>query len=134
MRRFGQGGFATLEVILMVTVLGILAAIAVPRFTDVTTRANTAKIQSDLTAIDTAIELYKLKEGTAPTSMTALNGYLNDADKLEPPTGKCYLSSSTAKDIPSGGYRIEAGRAKLGDHTAGDFIYKESSGSSGSGG
>ena len=128
MRRFGQGGFATLEVILMVTVLGILAAIAVPRFTDVTTRANTAKIQSDLTAIDTAIELYKLKEGTAPTSMTALNGYLNDADKLEPPTGKCYLGSSTEEDIPSGGYAIADGRAKLGNYTAGDFIYKESSG------
>ena len=41
-----QRGFATLEVILMVVIIGILATVAVPRFTDVTTKANTAKIQS----------------------------------------------------------------------------------------
>ena len=43
-----QKGFATLEVILMVTVIGILAAVAVPKFTDIAAKANTAKIQADL--------------------------------------------------------------------------------------
>ena len=51
-----QRGFATLEVILMVMVIGILASIAVPRFSNVTASANTAKIQADLATIDTAID------------------------------------------------------------------------------
>ena len=52
-----QRGFATLEVILMVMVIGILASIAVPRFNAVTTAANTAKIQADLSTIDTATDI-----------------------------------------------------------------------------
>ena len=131
MKRMGQGGFATLEVLLMVTVMGILAAIAVPRFTDVTTRANTAKIQSDLTALDTAIELYKMNNGSEPSKLEALNDYIKDADKLAPPdSGKCYIiGSSDAKaiPIPATAYSISDGRAKLGDHTAGDFVYKPAS-------
>lgn len=139
MRRIGQGGFATLEVILMVTVIGILASIAVPRFNDITTRANTAKIQADLAAIDTAIAVYNMSEATALTAsdgLSSLNKYLNDAGKLQPPdSGKCYIlnsggTASTAEAIPSGGYHFIAGtngggvRAALGEHTSGDFVYK----------
>ena len=68
----GQKGFATLEVILMVVVIGILASIAVPRFTSVTTAANTAKIQADLTTIDTAIATYYMEYGTYPANIAAL--------------------------------------------------------------
>ena len=97
MRRLGQGGFATLEVILMVTVLGILAAIAVPRFEDVTARANTARIQSDLTAIDTAIALYEMNETTELSSsdkLDKLEKYLTDAKNIVPPSsGKCFIGS-----------------------------------------
>ena len=109
--------------------MGILAAIAVPRFTDVTTRANTAKIQSDLTALDTAIELYKMNNGSEPSNLEVLNDYIKDADKLAPPdSGKCYIiGSSEAKAIPATAYSILDGRAKLGDHTAGDFVYKPAS-------
>ena len=131
MKRFGQGGFATLEVILMVTVLGILAAIAVPRFTDVTTRANTAKIQSDLTAIDTAIELYKLKEGTAPTSKTDLNDYVQDFSNLKPPTGDAYVTESSGSIITvsnTDNYELSSDktRAVLKSKTAGVFYYDSS--------
>ena len=146
MKRIGQGGFATLEVILMVTVIGILASIAVPRFNDITTRANTAKIQADLTAIDTAIAVYNMSESTAlstSSDLSSLNKYLNDAGKLTPPdSGKCYIlnsggTESTAESIPSGGYHFVDGtdggnvRAALGTHTSGDFVYKPAAGGGG---
>ena len=86
-----QRGFATLEVILMVMVIGILASIAVPRFTNVTTRANTAKIQADLSTIDTAIAVYQMEQGddTTPSVDNLVEGgYLQG--KPQPPSGSCY--------------------------------------------
>ena len=90
-----QRGFATLEVILMVVVIGILASVAVPRFTDVTTKANTAKIQSDLTTIDTAIQIYYMEKGEYPTELKNLENYLMDTPK--PPTGSVYINGTSTK-------------------------------------
>ena len=99
-----QRGFATLEVILMVMVIGILASIAVPRFTSVTTAANTAKIQSDLTTIDTAIAIYQMEKGSDPSDVaTDLKPYLRGAADLKPPSGKCFISGEE-KDVPANTY------------------------------
>lgn len=129
-----QRGFATLEVILMVMVIGILASVAVPRFNEVTTAANTAKIQSDLSTIDTAISIYYMDNGSYPTTISQLKDYLKDADKIQPPTGKVYLNGKK-EDVPADEYDIQAetdteeARAILGTgNTAGKF-YKEKSSS-----
>ena len=136
MKRLGQGGFATLEVILMVTVIGILSAIAVPRFEDITAKANTARIQSDLTTIDTAIALYKMNNTGDPSTLSDLKDYLTDADSIKPPqSGKVFIGKSTADPIPATEYKITAVsadkgggfRGTLDGKTAGEFGYKESS-------
>lgn len=103
-----QKGFATLEVILMVMVIGILASIAVPRFTSVTTAANTAKIQADLSTIDTAIAVYYMEQGSYPTQLNQLSDYLRGADgNLKPPSGQCYFDgSTTATNVPATDYTI----------------------------
>ena len=96
-----QKGFATLEVILMVMVIGILASIAVPRFTSVTTAANTAKIQSDLSTIDTAIEIYYMEHGEYPgeaTDIKALDDYIRGASDLKPPTGYAYVEGKLSTE------------------------------------
>lgn len=128
-----QRGFATLEVILMVMIIGILASIAVPRFTSITTSANTAKIQSDLSTIDTAIAIYYMEKGRYPTNLkTDLKPYLNDIDNIKPPTGKAYIDDGTTWDI-SGEYEITTPtgetepRATLNGKTSGQFVKKSSS-------
>ena len=93
-----QRGFATLEVILMVMVIGILASIAVPRFTSVTTAANTAKVQSDLTTLETAAAIYAMEKGSTKETLdikTDLGDYLKDAENIEPPKGDVYNTSGT---------------------------------------
>lgn len=125
-----QRGFATLEVILMVMVIAILASIAVPRFNAVMTAANTAKIQSDLSTIDTAIAIYTMENGTAPSAVSDLKSYLRGAEgELKPPSGKCYIAGDET-DIPSGGYTISTidnePRAVLGTNTAEKFYTKKS--------
>ena len=124
-----EKGFATLEVILMITVLGILAAVAVPRFSAITTSANTAKVQSDLSTLDTAIGLYQMDNGKAPTQISDLNTYVQDADKLKAPKGKVYVNG-TEKDLSGSDYGItdEDGnyRATLGGNTSDKFTKNES--------
>lgn len=134
-----QRGFATLEVILMVMVIGILASIAVPRFTSVTTAANTAKIQSDLSTIDTAIAIYYMEHGTYPgtsDSISVLSDYIQGVTNLKPPSGSAYIKGNSGEPTAtpiSGNYGFVAVtggnpgevRAALGSDTADKFYIQK---------
>lgn len=82
-------GFMLLELIIVVAIIGILAAVAIPNLVGMTDEAKVAKIQSDLSTIGTAMEVYHVKKGGAyPTDLSTLagdNGYLKKVP--EPPTG-----------------------------------------------
>lgn len=130
-----QKGFATLEVILMVVVIGILASIAVPRFDNISAKANTAKIQADLSTINTAIAVYQLEKGDDPKDIKthlADNGYLQAEPK--PPSGKCYIKG-TLTPITGTEYTIQEKsgniEAHLGTNTAEEFyVTNENTGNS----
>lgn len=82
-------GFMLLELIIVVAIIGILAAVAIPNLVGMTDEAKVAKIQSDLSTIATAMEVYHVKKGgTYPNDLSTLagdNGYLKKIP--EPPTG-----------------------------------------------
>lgn len=90
-----QRGFTLIEVLVTVTILGIMAAIAIPRFDNATALANTAKIQSDLQTIDSAIVMYQMETGSDPSEISDLSSYLTDASNIKPPSGKFFLKSSS---------------------------------------
>jgi general secretion pathway protein G len=54
-------GFTLIEVILVVTILGILAALVLPTFSDQATSAKESAAKSDLMTIRSQIELYRLQ-------------------------------------------------------------------------
>ena len=62
-----QAGFSLLGVLIAVMIIGIMATMAVPRFSSMLVTANTAKIQSDLNTLDAAIAVYQLEKGTVPS-------------------------------------------------------------------
>lgn len=67
-----QKGFTLIELMVVISIIGILAAIVVPKFSSATDSATKAKIQADLRTLDSAISMYYAKNGSYPTTIGAL--------------------------------------------------------------
>lgn len=76
----GERGFTLLELIVVVSVLGILAAIAIPNFIGTPPRAREAVLKTNLHTLRTVIDQYYADQGTYPPSLDALaeEGYVRD--------------------------------------------------------
>lgn len=71
-------GFTLLELIIVVTMIGILAAIALPSLRDTPRRAQEAVLKSDLRTMRDVIDQFHADKGNYPPSLDALieDGYL----------------------------------------------------------
>ncbi len=58
-----QKGFTLVEILIVVVILGILAAIVIPQFTDASTQAKNNSLKADLQTLRSQIELYKIQHG-----------------------------------------------------------------------
>lgn len=65
-------GFTLIEILIVVLIIGVLAAIAIPRFGGAKERAIVASMRSDLRNLITAEEAYHATAGTYTTSLTAM--------------------------------------------------------------
>jgi general secretion pathway protein G len=64
-------GFTLVEILIVVIILGILAAIVIPQFTNASTEARESNLRSQLQTLRSQIELYKLQhKDTAPLLIT----------------------------------------------------------------
>ena len=92
-----KSGFTLVEILVVVVVLGILAAIVIPQFTPAATEAKTSRICSDLQVMRLAIELYEVQHNDdlpgaaagvsfqqAMTQKTNADGALNPAGPYGP--------------------------------------------------
>jgi len=67
-RRRGQRGFTLIEILVVVVILGILAAFIVPNIMGRPEEARIAKARNDIRALETALELYKLDNFHYPST------------------------------------------------------------------
>jgi general secretion pathway protein G len=73
-----QRGFTLLELLVVMTIIGILAAIAVPALRDSPKRAREATLRGDLFTFRSVIDQYKGDKGNYPADLDTLvkDGYM----------------------------------------------------------
>lgn len=92
-----KSGFSLLELLAVVTILGIIAAIIVPRVTVSSDNAKTKVRDHQKATINAAVERYYVNEGSWPT-LTALSAdvnYFPDGIPTNPVTGSAYTLNAT---------------------------------------
>ena len=60
-------GFTLVEILIVVVILGILAAIVVPQFTNAADDARQGNIDTQVSTIENQLELYRAQTGAYPT-------------------------------------------------------------------
>ena len=83
-------GFTFVELSIVVAIIAILAAIAVPTFLEAKTRAAVSRSKSELALLNMAVNSYRLEEGTYPLNATPGKVDLWDLKVLTTPV--VYLS------------------------------------------
>lgn len=98
-----EDGFTLLEMMIVVTIIGILTAIAFPKFNESLAMANTTRVQADLQSLDTAIIMYKVQHGKAPQVISDLNEYI-DVESLNAPSGEVYMNGQLTANSENATY------------------------------
>lgn len=123
-----KSGFTLVEILIVVVILGILAAIVIPQFTEASTEARASTLVSDLQTMRSQLELYKIQHKDAlpaldtftaqMTTYTDINGNANDDKtavyKFGPylqkiPTNPFTTSNVLSADDPSAGAGVADG-------------------------
>ena len=88
--RIKSSGFTLIEVLVVVVILGILAAIIVPNIMSKPGEARIAKAKTDVRAIEQALNLYRLDNNVYPTTDEGLEALVK--------------KPSSASNFKEGGY------------------------------
>lgn len=59
-------GFTLIELMIVISIIGLLSAISMPRFTNIINSAKAAQIQGNLATIRTAVNMFHAKTGVYP--------------------------------------------------------------------
>ncbi|ADO82319.1 type II secretion system protein [Ilyobacter polytropus] len=64
-------GFTLIELMVVIAIIGLLAAIALPKFSDVTSQAKVASVQGNISTLRTSLGMFYATDGAYPTALSA---------------------------------------------------------------
>ena len=82
--------FTLIEILIVVVLLGILAAIVIPQFSDASDEAKIAAQDSDMHTLRGQVQLYRAKEGGYPATLGALSPNYLETIPTNPVTDAAY--------------------------------------------
>ena len=92
LRRAGRG-FTLIELMVVIFIIGLLAALIIPKFSGAADRARRVKAEADIQALKGALDRYNLDAGQYPTTSQGLGALITAPTDGKVPT-----------DYPEGGY------------------------------
>ena len=114
-------GFTLIELMIVVAIIGILAAIAIPKFAELIRKSNEGASKGSLSAIRSALSIYYGDmEGLYPVDLSSLTGngkYLTSIPKAKAPN---YHADSASISQNSGTTSISDAGGWAYDNTPGD--------------
>src|SRR5258707_13803685 len=96
--RNAQGGFTLIEIMVVVVILAVLGALVVPKILENVDKARVTPAQSDIRAIQTALDLYRLDNFKYPTTEQGLQALVK---QLVDPTITNYRSGRYLASLPN---------------------------------
>lgn len=93
-----SAGFTLIEVMVVVVILGILAALIVPKIMSRPEQARRVKVKQDILAIQSALDLYKLDNGMYPSTDQGLQALVTKPNT--PPVPRNWKSDGYLQDVP----------------------------------
>ncbi|MBA7525149.1 hypothetical protein ES705_17298 [subsurface metagenome] len=98
-----RNGFTLVEILIVVVILGILAAIVIPQFTEASTEAKQSSLMCDLQTLRSQIELYKVQHNDIPPTIAAFEDQMtkqSDIDGTVPPAAGMPVYGPYIQKIP----------------------------------
>jgi general secretion pathway protein G len=99
-----KSGFTLVEILIVVVILGILAAIVIPQFTEASTEAKLSSLVSDLQTMRSQIELYKIQHNDLFPGQDAVAGDIDLAGFVADLEGYTNVDGSAAAAPGAGVY------------------------------
>ncbi|MFC1769932.1 type II secretion system major pseudopilin GspG [Nitrospirota bacterium] len=101
----GSGGFTLLEIIVVMTILGILIAFVAPQFIGRVDDARVAEAKIQMKSFETALKLFKVDNGFYPETVQGLNALVSKPSSGRMPKNyrsSGYLDSTSVPKDPWG--------------------------------
>ncbi len=86
-----QSGFSLIEILVVVVIMGIMAALIVPNIMDRPDQARAVAVRQDIGALMQALKLYRLDHGRYPSTEEGLKALLGEARDGQAGNRRVYL-------------------------------------------
>ncbi|MCL6407492.1 type II secretion system major pseudopilin GspG [Dickeya dadantii] len=109
-----QRGFTLLEIMVVIVILGVLASLVVPNLMGNKEKADRQKAISDIVALESALDMYKLDNSRYPTTEQGLGALVKKP--TTPPEPRSYPQDGYIRRLPQDPWGAEYQLVSPGRH------------------